>query len=147
MVCIGIPNGMDDKNFIQEVSKELNLGLDENKIKKSFRINARNIPSDKSKPLNIELLQIKDKVKILSQETKEKIANLPLHSKFHGVKFFPDRPYKHRKKYKELKLEMDARNSELASKNLNTLMWKIKNISLIKVIKSALGVKTRPNNT
>ena len=142
LVCIGVPREMDDTTFMQEISQELNLVLDENTIKKTFRINAKNISADKSQPLNIELYHTSDKIKLLSQDTKDKIANLPPHSKFHGVKFFPDRPYKHRKKYSELKTEMDARNSKLKSRNLNTLKWVIRNMSLIKVITLG-GVKTQ----
>ena len=109
----------------------------------TFRIKAKNIPAGKTPPLNVEFCYANDKLKILNQDTRDKIANLPPHSKFHDVKFFPDRSYKHRKKYKELKFEMDARNSALLSRNVKTLKWIIKNMSLTKVIDLGGGVKTK----
>ena len=135
LVCIGVPKHMDDRTFIQEISEELNLELDNSKIKKTFRIQAKNIPAGKTLPLNIEFYHTSDRSNILSQVTTDKIANLSHNSKFRDVKFFPDRSYKHRKKYK-LKLEMDARNSQLFkyAKTYPSLKWTIKNMSLIKVI-------------
>ena len=142
LVFIGVPKNMDDKTFIKELSEELNLGIDENRIIKTFRIKAKNIPAGKTPPLNVEFRYVNDKLKILNQDTRDKIANLPPHSKFHDVKFFPDRSYKHRKKYKELKIEMDTRNSALLSRNVKTLKWTIKNMSLTKIIDLGGGVKT-----
>ena len=141
LVFIGVPKDMDDKTFIEELSGELNLGLDKSAIKKTFRIKARNIPVNKTLPLNIEFCDANDRLKILNQLTRNKIANLPLHSRFRDIKFFPDRSYKHRKKYKELKLQMDARNSSLPQ-NVKTLKWKIKNMSLIKVLDLGVGETT-----
>ena len=108
---IGVPKDTDDESFIKELSGELNLGLDRSAIKKTFRIKARNIPANKTPPLNVEFCDTTERSKILNQLTRDKIANLPPNSRFHDIKFFPDRSYKHRKKYKELKLQMDARNS------------------------------------
>ena len=141
LVFIGVPKGTDDENFIEELSGELNLGLDKSATKKTFRIKARNIPANKTPPLNIEFCDATVRSKILNQLTRDKIANLPPHSRFRDVKFFPDRSYKHRKKYKELKLQMDARNSSLPQ-NVKTLKWKIKNMSLIKVIDLDVGETT-----
>ena len=36
LVCIGVPKHMDDRTFIQELSEELNLKLDNSKIKKDI---------------------------------------------------------------------------------------------------------------
>ena len=141
LVFIGVPKCTDDENFIEELSSELNLGLDKSAIKKTFRIKARNIPANKTPPLNIEFCDAVERSKILNQLTRDKIANLPPHSRFRDIKFFPDRSYKHRKKYKELKLQMDARNSSLPQ-NVKTMKWKIKNMSLIKVIDLDLGETT-----
>ena len=145
LVCIGVPKHMDDRTFIQELSEELNLDLDNSKIKKTFRIQAKNIPAGKTLPLNIEFYSTSDRSNILSQVTTDKIANLPSNSKFRHVKFFPDRSYKHRKKYNELKLEMDARNSQLFkhAKTRPSLKWTIKNMSLIKVINFGGWVKNQ----
>ena len=141
LVFIGVPKDIDDKIFIKELSEELNLGLEKSAIKKTFRIKARNIPVDKTPPLNIEFCDATDRSKILNKITIEKIANLPPHSRFRDVKFFPDRSYKQRKKYKELKLQMDARNSSLPQ-NMKTLKWIIKNMSLIKVLDLGAGETT-----
>ena len=100
LVCIGVPKHMDDRMFIQELSEELNLRLDNCKIKKTFRIQAKNIPAGKTLPLNIEFYHTNNRSNILSQVTTDKIANLPHNSKFRDVKFFPDRSYKHRKNTK-----------------------------------------------
>ena len=143
LVFIGVPKEMDDKTFINELSEELNLGLEESSIKKTFRIKARSVPAGNSPPLNVEFRYAKDRSNILNQCTRDKIANLPPLSKFHDVKFFPDRPYKHRKRYKELKLEMDARNLELLDRNVRTLKWTIKNMSLTKIIDLGVSVKTQ----
>lgn len=143
LVFIGVPKEMDDKTFINELSEELNLGLEESSIKKTFRIKARSVPVGKSPPLNVEFRYAKDRSNILNQRTRDKIANLPPLSKFHDVKFFPDRPYKHRKKYKDLKMEMDARNLKLLDRNVRTLKWTIKNMSLTKVIDLGVRVKTQ----
>ena len=141
LVFIGVPKDIDDKTFIKELSEELNLGLEKSAIKKTFRIKARNIPVNKTPPLNIEFCDATDRSKILNQTTIDKIANLPPHSRFRNIKFFPDRSYKQRKKYKELKLQMDARNSSLPQ-NVKTLKWKIKNMSLIKVLDLGIGETT-----
>ena len=141
LVFIGVPKDMDDETFIEELSGELNLGLDRSAIKKTFRIKARNIPANKTPPLNVEFCDTTERSKILNQLTRDKIANLPPNSRFHDIKFFPDRSYKHRKKYKELKLQMDARNSSLPQ-NVRTLKWKIKNMSLIKVLDLDIGETT-----
>merc|ERR1711942_597682 len=87
LVFIGVPKGTDDENFIEELSGELNLGLDRSAIKKTFRIKARNIPANKTPPLNIEFCDATVRSKILNQLTRDKIANLPPHSRFRDVKF------------------------------------------------------------
>ena len=46
--------------------------MNESKILKMFRINAKNIASDKTKPLNIELSLGNDKSKLLSQAIRNK---------------------------------------------------------------------------
>lgn len=141
LVFIGVPKDIDDKTFIKELSEELNLGLEKSAIKKTFRIKARNVPVNKTPPLNIEFCDATDRSKILNQITIDKIAKLPPHSRFRDIKFFPDRSYKQRKKYKELKLRMDALNSSLPQ-NVKTLKWKIKNMSLIKVLDLGVGETT-----
>ena len=74
--------------FIQELSEELNLGLDNRKVKKTFRIQAKNIPADKTLPLNIEFYHTNDRSNILSQATTDKIVNLPPQLQISRCNFF-----------------------------------------------------------
>ena len=90
VVIIGVPKEVSDDDFIMELNKELKLDLDKNKIIKMFRINAKNIPSHKTPPLNIEFRNFSDKLKILNH-IKEKVYSLPNHSKFKNVQIFPNR--------------------------------------------------------
>ena len=64
---IGVPKDTDDKEFVKELSDILNLGIDETNIKKTFRINTKNISADKSLPLNVEFHNECDKFKFLNQ--------------------------------------------------------------------------------
>ena len=130
---IGVPKGVSDIEFITELSKELNLDLDKNNIVKVFRINAKNIPSHKTLPLNIEFRNFSDKVKILSQITKEKVYSLPNNSKFKNVKIFPDRTFKQREQFKALKHEMSEKNQQLETQNILTERFIIKNMVLTKI--------------
>ena len=41
MVVIGVPKDSEDKEFVKELSDILNLGIDETKIKKTFKINTK----------------------------------------------------------------------------------------------------------
>ena len=133
MVIIGVPKDSDDKQFVIELSAALNLGIDETKIKKTFRINAKNISADKSPPLNVEFHNESDKLKFLNQVSRDKIKSLPTTSKFYHVKFFPDRTYKQRKKLNDLKLEMAELNNQLIARNVTTDKWIIRNYALSKI--------------
>ena len=115
VVFIGVPEGMDDIDFITDLSKELKLDLDRNKIVKTFRINARNIPVGKTHPLNVEFRNFSDKTKFLSLITKKKLNSLPDYSKFRNVKCFPDRTYKQMEHYRSLQLEMADKSHQLKS--------------------------------
>ena len=133
VVCIGVPKGASDMEFVMELAKELNLDLDKSNIVKMFRINAKNIPSHKTLPLNIEFRNFSDKVKILSQITKEKVYSLPNNSKFKNVKIFPDRTFKQREQFKALKHEMSEKNQELETQNILSKKFIIKNMVLTKI--------------
>ena len=117
VVFIGVPEEMDDIEFITELSRELKLDFDRNKIVKTFRINARNIPVGKTHPLNVEFRNFSDKTKFLSLITKKKLNSLPDYSKFRDVKCFPDRTYKQREQYRSLQLEMADKNHQLETQN------------------------------
>ena len=132
-MCIGVPKGASDMEFVMELAKELNLDLDKSNIVKMFRINAKNIPSHKTLPLNIEFRNFSDKVKILSQITKEKVYSLPNNSKFKNVKIFPDRTLKQREQFKALEHEMSEKNQELETQNILSKKFIIKNMVLTKI--------------
>ena len=76
VVFIGVPSGISDIDFITELCKELELEINESNIQKTFRINARNIPLNKTLPLNIEFRNIRDKKTLLSAQIKEKLNSL-----------------------------------------------------------------------
>lgn len=62
--------------------------MNESKILKMFRINAKNIASDKTKPLNIELSLGNDKSKLLSQAIRNKKIPFQITSNLKMVKIF-----------------------------------------------------------
>ena len=124
---------IDDKTFVKELSEELNLDIGENNIQKTFRIKARNLPSDKTFPLNVEFHHVDDKYKFLNKFAKGNFVNLSGSSKFQGVKCYPDRTYQQREKYKVLKSEMLVRNQDLIRNNVKTHKWIIRNMNLTKI--------------
>ena len=132
VVIIGVPKGVSDDDFIMDLYKELKLDLDKNKIIKMFRINAKNIPSHKTLPLNVEFRNFSDKLKILNH-IKEKVYSLPYHSKFKNVQIFPDRTFKQREQFKALKHEMFEKNQLLETQNIMTERFIIKNMVLTKI--------------
>ena len=128
LVIFGAPNDLDDKKFVQELSKELQLEIDVQNIKKTFRIKTRNNPLGKSLPLNVEFFNENDKHKFLNRTTIDKLAKLHTNSKFHGIIVVQDRTYEERKEYNALKSEMIERNNKL--KNLDvTYKWKIQKMT------------------
>ena len=132
LVIFGAPNDFDDKKFVQELSNELQLGIDVQNIKKTFRIQTRNNPLGKPLPLNVEFFNENDKYKFLNRTTIDKLAKLHMNSKFHGIIVVQDRTYEERKEYNALKSEMIERNNKL--KNLDvTYKWKIQKMRLTKV--------------
>ena len=66
VVFIGVPVGRSDMNFIIELSKLLKLDINESKILKTFRINARSVPPGKTQPLNVEFYNTRDKFEFLN---------------------------------------------------------------------------------
>ena len=132
VVIIGVPKGMSDNDFIMDLIKELKLDLDRNIIIKMFRINAKNIPSHKKLPLNVEFRNFSDKVNILNH-IKKKVYSLPNHSKFKNVQIFPDRTFKQREQFKALKHEMSKKNQQLETQNILTERFIIKNMVLTKI--------------
>ena len=132
VVCIGVPRGLTDNEFVNELYNVLELSINETKIIKMFRIKAKNITSDKTKPLNIEFSHGNDKSILLSQTIRNRINALPDHSKFKNVKIFHDRTFRERESHRLLKLEMADRNKQLLDQGILTEKYIIKNFALIK---------------
>ena len=132
LVIFGAPNDSDDKKFVQELSKELQLEINIQNIKKTFRIKTRNNPLGKPLPLNVEFFNENDKHNLLNRTTIDKLAKLHTNSMFHGIIVVQDRTYEERKEYNALKSEMIERNNKL--KNLDvTYKWKIQKMRLTRV--------------
>ena len=133
VVFIGVPKDMNDTDFINELSNELNLDIDASKITKTFQIKARNIPPNKSPPLNVEFCNIGDRQKFLDVLAKNKCNILPGNSKFNEVRCFPDRTFIQRENFKALKREMEKKNKQLAAENFFGERYEIKNMTLTKI--------------
>ena len=106
-------------NYYQEKIDSVLKTADD--ILKTFRIKAKNIPANKSPPLNVEFHHVSDRNtdprnKLLDQNTRDKLEKLEENAKFYGVKCFPDRTYYQWKKYSILKTEMNNRNQCLIYK-------------------------------
>ena len=100
-------------NFIIELSKLLKLDINESKILKTFRIKARNVPPGKTRPLNVEFHNTKDKFAFLNALTKNDRHSFLDSTEFKDVKCFPDRTYLQRENLKAFKLEMETRNKQM----------------------------------
>ena len=134
IVFLGVPKEIDDGEFLQELADELGLyRLDRTnvKINKVFRLNSTNVKPG-TLPLNVEFNDENDKFMFLNRNTRNKLSKLSKDSKFYGVTVFQDRTFNQRKKYNELKHEMNERNERLMAQNVTTYKWTIKNMTLSK---------------
>ena len=132
VVFLGVPKELNDKNFIQEILDELVPNLAHNvKVNKTFRLNATHVKPG-TLPLNVEFHDENDKFHFLHKAFRNILANLSTNSKFYGVTVFQDRTFNQRRKYKELKHEMNERNKLLMDQNVMTYKWIIKNMALTK---------------
>ena len=133
VVIMGVPKGVSDTDFITNLHKELKLDQDNlYNIKKAFRIKAKNIPSHKTLPLNVEFRNFSQKIKMLNK-IRRKVYSLPNDSKFKNIKIFPDRTFKQREQFKFLKHEMKTKNQQLEYENISNKKFIIKNMTLIKI--------------
>ena len=96
-----------------------------------FRLNSTNVKPG-TLPLNVEFNDENDKFMFLNRNTRNKLSKLSKDSKFYGVTVFQDRTFNQRKKYNELKHEMNERNERLMAQNVTTYKWTIKNMTLSK---------------
>ena len=71
--------------------------------------------------------------KFLNRNTREQLRNLSDESRFHGVKVAPDRSFKERQKYRQLRKEMDIRNAGLMYSGIFYKKWIIRSMGLVKV--------------
>ena len=133
VVFIGVPMGMTDMNFINELSKLLKLDIDGSKILKTFRVNARNIPPGKTQPLNVEFYNTRDKFAFLNILAKNDRCSFLDNTKFKNVRCFPDRTYQQRENFKALKLEMEIKNHQLEAQGVFGERYDIRNMTLVKV--------------
>ena len=113
VVFIGVPMGMSDMNFINGLSRLLKLDIDESKILKTFRIKARNVPPGKTRPLNVEFYNTKDKFAFLNALANNDRHSILENSEFNNVRCFQDRTYLQREKFKARKLEMETKNHQV----------------------------------
>ena len=131
IVFLGVPKEFDDGDFLQELADELELDRTNVKINKMFRLNSTNVKPG-TLPLNVEFNDENDKFMFLNRNTRNKLSKLSKDSKFYGVTVFQDRTFNQRKKYNELKHEMNERNERLMAQNVTTYKWTIKNMTLSK---------------
>ena len=74
-----------------------------------------------------------DKWKFLNKNIREKLRNLQEDSQFHGVSVAPDRSFKERQKYRQMKTEMNQRNAQLLHNGIFDEVWIIRKMCLEKV--------------
>ena len=107
------------------------LGMDEIKVKKSFRISAR-YSCNPDPPLIIELFTLDDKYNTL-RIIRDKIGDLICTSQFYGISVAPDRSYKERQEYRILRIEMDSKNENLTNAGVTSNKWIIRHMRLVNI--------------
>merc|ERR1739842_172028 len=85
IVLFNLPDNNKDEKSVQLLTNE--LGLQNIKVKKTFRIKSRSQNSS-ILPLNVEFCSSDDKNKFLNLTTKEKIRNLTNPSPFYVISIF-----------------------------------------------------------
>ncbi|CAL4151382.1 unnamed protein product [Meganyctiphanes norvegica] len=101
-----MPNTSNDTDSLRLLTEE--LGMEEIKVKKSFRISAR-YSRNPDPPLKIEFFTLDDKYNTL-RIIRNKIGDINSNSQFYGISVAPDRSYKERQEYRLLRIEMDSKN-------------------------------------
>ena len=97
-----------------------------------FRLNATHVKPG-TLPLNVEFHDENHNFFFfLDRIFRNKLSKLSKNSKFYGVMVFQDRTFNQRRKYNELKHEMNERNKLLMDQNVMTYKWIIKNMALTK---------------
>ena len=122
---------INDWQGVHDLFEFLEIG--EIKIKKIFRINSKSNNDRLAPPINIEFYSMRDKFKLFNNSTREKLKDLCNGHLYEHVKIAPDRSFKERQIYKQLRNEMDKRNEDLMYSGIADQMWIIRRMSLEKV--------------
>ena len=131
IVIFGMPNRQNDLESVQLLMEELDI--DRTNIKKIFRIKSKTNDSNIAPPINVEFFSYEERFKFLNKNVREKLKNLPEKSVFHGVSVAPDRSFRERQQFKQLKIIMTERNLELLGREIHDSKWIIRNMRLEKV--------------
>ena len=131
MVIFGMPNTQNDLESVQLLMEELEI--DRTNIKKIFRIKSKTNDSNIAPPINVEFFSYEERFKFLNKNVREKLKNLPEKSVFHGVSVAPDRSFRERQQFKQLKIIMTERNLELLGREIHDSKWIIRRMRLEKV--------------
>ena len=131
IVVFGMLNTKSDLENVQLLSEELEI--DRTEIRKIFRINSNTHNNMIAPPINIEFYSMADKWKFLNKTIREKLRNLQEDSQFYGVSVAPDRSFKERQKYRQMKTEMNQRNAQLLHNGIVDKVWIIRRMCLEKV--------------
>lgn len=142
IVIFDMPNFDDDAKAVRKFIKFLTA--EEIKIKKIFRLNSKPSTDEVAPPLNVEFYSMEDKMKILkknkiwNERTREPgyfnyVSKYCPSFVYRHVKTAPDRSFGERQKYRQLRVIMDQRNSELNYHGIANEKWIIKKMCLEKV--------------
>ena len=109
------------------------LEIDRTNIKNIFRIKSKTNDSNIAPPIDAEFFSYEERFKFLNKNVREKLKNLPEKSAFHGVSVAPDRSFRERQQFKQLKIIMTERNLELLGRKIHDSKWIIRRMRLEKV--------------
>ena len=112
-----IPDGQeeaDDLDFVEDFAKELDVDIQKDNIRKTFRVKRRNQPN---KPmLFVEFYRESDKLKLLDYPVFEKMkTTFVAGHRYHKYFVSHDRTIKQREPHQNLVAQADAKNAELQS--------------------------------
>ena len=134
IVIFGMPhfkNHTNDWQGVHELVEFLEMG--EIKIKKIFRINSKRNNDRLAPPINIEFYSMRDKFKLFNNSIRERLKKLGSGHLYEHVRIAPDRSYKERQIYQQLRNTMDERNKDLMYNGIADKMWIIRKMSLEEV--------------
>ena len=134
IVIFGMPhfkNHTNDWQGVHELVEFLEIG--EIKIKKIFRINSKRNNDSLAPPINIEFYSMRDKFKLFNNSIRERLKKLGSGHLYEHVRIAPDRSFKERQIYQQLRNEMNERNKDLIFNGIADKMWIIRKMSLEKV--------------